>query len=260
MRLELKLSFTGLLGPNGPMPIHFTEYVLDRINHAKDGTLEAFLNIFHHRIYALFFRAWALNQPTVDFEPVSGRRHVHYLRSLNGLGTAPADRRDTVPDLARVFYSGWLGGLSRSPAGLAAILSDFLQVPVALRTFQGMWIDLPNDSRCRVGESRATGVLGATCYVGERIWVVHLKFRIRFGPLTWVAYEKLLPGGAAFRQVADWVRSYLGDELFWEAQLVLREAEVPPCRLGGGVRLGWSTWLGRAEGAGPADDLVTQAA
>ena len=259
-RVELKLSFTGLLGPNGPMPIHFTEYVLDRTNHFKDRTLESFLNIFHHRIYSLFFRAWALNQSTVDFEPITGRRHVHYLRCMIGLGTEDSEGRDHVPDLARIFYSGWLGGLHRSPSGLAAILSDFLQVPVELRTFQGMWLDLPADSRCRLGESRATGVLGATCFAGERSWVVHLKIRIRFGPLRWTEYERLLPGGAAFRQVADWVRSYLGEEFFWEAQMVLRREEIPECRLGGGARLGWSTWLGRPPGSGPAEDLVAQAA
>lgn len=259
-RLDLKLSFTGLLGPNGPMPIHFTEYVLDRVNHFKDGTLAAFLDIFHHRIYTLFYRAWALNQQAVDFEPRSGRRHVHYVRCLVGMGTGSKEQRDSVPDLARLYYSGWLGGLRRSPSGLAAILSDFLQVPVELRTFQGMWVDLPADTRCRLGESRATGVLGSTCYAGERSWVVHLKFRIRFGPLSRAQYESLLPGGAAFQQVTEWVRSFVGDEFFWEAQLLLNRAEVPACCLGQGTRLGWSTWLGEPPAGRPAEDLIVQAA
>jgi type VI secretion system protein ImpH len=259
-RVELKLCFTGLLGPNGPMPLHLTEYVLDRLNHSKDGTLAAFLDIFHHRIYSLFFRAWALNQPTVALEEAGGQRHVHYLRCLVGLGTGGTAGRDSVPDPARIFYGGWLGGLSRSPAGLGAILSDYLSVPAEVRSFQGMWLELPRDSRCQLGHSRTTGVLGATCFAGERIWVVHLKFRIRFGPLGWRQYEGLLPGGNAFRQVAEWVRSYLGDELFWEVQLVLRREDVPECRLGGGVRLGWSTWLGQPAAAREVDDLVAQAA
>lgn len=259
-QVELKLCFTGLLGPNGPMPIHLTEYVLDRRNHSDDRTLEAFLNVFHHRIYSLLYRAWALNQPTVDFEEAGGKKHGHYLRCLMGLGTGGTEQRDSVPDAAPAYYSGWLGGLSRSPSGLAAILSDYLRVPVEVRSFQGMWLDLPHDSRCRLGESLMTGVLGTTCIAGERIWVSHLKFRLRIGPLSWSEYQSHLPQGAAFRQVAEWVRSYLGEELLWEAQLVLRRSEVPVCQLGGGARLGWSAWLGRASGDGDLDDLIAQSA
>ncbi|HWA24638.1 MAG TPA: type VI secretion system baseplate subunit TssG [Lacunisphaera sp.] len=258
-RLDLRLSFTGLLGPNGPMPIHLTEHVLDRRNHHGDRTMEMFLNIFHHRIYTLFFRAWALNQRTVDFESAGGR-HGHYLRCLIGRGTGGAENRDNVSDDARIYYSGWLGNLSRKPAGLAAILADFLRMPVTVHSFQAMWLDLPHDSQCRLGESRATGLLGVSCFAGERIRVSHLKFRIRIGPLDRTNYENLLPTGPAFRQVGEWVRSLVGEELFCEVQLVLRREDVPPCRLGGGVHLGWTTWLGQPDADRDVDDLVAQVA
>jgi type VI secretion system protein ImpH len=241
------------------MPIHLTEYMLDRRNHSKDRTLEMFLNIFHHRIYSLFFRAWALNQRTVDYESASGK-HGQYLRCLIGLGTGGTENRDHVPDDARIYYSGWLGALSRSPAGLAAILADFLGVPVEVHSFQTMWLDLPRDSQCRLGESRATSMIGTSCFAGERIRVSHLKYRIRLGPLERAEYENLLPGGPAFRQLGEWVRSFLGEELFCEAQLVLRRHDVPACRLGGGARLGWTTWLGQPAADRDVDDLVAQVA
>jgi type VI secretion system protein ImpH len=128
-RIDVRLRFTGLLGPNGPMPAHLTEYVMNRARHGNDHTLEAFLNIFHHRYYALLFRAWALNQPTVDFDHGSRHRHRTYLSSLFGLGTNGLADRDSVPDAARLFYGGWLCAQSRSGSGLAAILADFYQVP-----------------------------------------------------------------------------------------------------------------------------------
>ena len=40
--------FFGLFGPNAPLPLHLTEYALDRELNAKDTTLKAFANIFHH--------------------------------------------------------------------------------------------------------------------------------------------------------------------------------------------------------------------
>lgn len=258
-RLEVLLRFTGLLGPNGPMPIHLTEYVIDRKRHHDDTTLEAFLNLFHHRIYSLFFRAWALNHPAVDFDRPDERRHSFYLRSLIGLGTEGTTERDSVPDASRLFFSGWLGGLSRSPEGLASILTGFLGVPTQVENFQGVWMDLPPESKCRLGASRETGTLGSTCFAGDRVWLTHLKFRLRFGPLTSAQVERLLPGGSAHQQIVHWIRHYIGEEFTWDALLVLKRTEIPPCRLGGGVRLGWTTWTGTPAGAGDIEDLVLQA-
>jgi type VI secretion system protein ImpH len=257
-KLEVLLRFNGLLGPNGPLPIHLTEWVMDRKRHFNDPTIGAFLNQFQHRIYTLFFRAWALNQPAVDFDRPDERHHAFYLRSLIGLGTDGTTDRDAVPDATRLFLSGWLGGLSRSPDGLAAILTEFLGVPVQVRSFQGTWLTLPADSRCRLGASPDTGRLGQTCFAGDSIWVSHLKFRLRFGPLTLPQYERLLPGGDAFIQVRDWIRSYIGEEFSWEAQLILRRPHVPPCGLGAGVRLGWTSWLGAPPPDRDVADLIAQ--
>ena len=44
----------GLLGPNGPLPLHLTEYVRERLRHHADPTFARFLDLFHHR-FALFF-------------------------------------------------------------------------------------------------------------------------------------------------------------------------------------------------------------
>jgi len=255
-RLNLKLCFTGLLGPNGPMPMHLTEYILDRKRHSGDPTLEAFLNVFQHRFYSLFFRAWALNQPTVDFEEKGGRRFGHYVACLAGLGSGSAGEMGAVSEVSRHFYSGWISNLGRSPAALGAILADYLGVATQVHSFEGMWLELPDDARCQLGASTSTGLLGSNCIAGDRAWVSHLKFRIRMGPLSWKQYESLLPGGRAFAQVAEWVRSFVAEEFFWDLQLALRADEVPAAQLGGGTRLGWSTWLGRPAGAEVVDDLI----
>ena len=46
-------------------------------------------------------------------------------------------------------------------------------------------------------------------------------------------------------QLGQIVRTYAGPELDFDAQLILRRDEVPPCQLaptGVGARLGWNTW------------------
>lgn len=65
---RLEVLFFGLFGPNGPMPLHLTEYVRDRIRNFDDESLSEFTNIFHHRLLSLFYRAWSDAQPTTHFD------------------------------------------------------------------------------------------------------------------------------------------------------------------------------------------------
>jgi len=58
---RLSSYFFGLLGPNGPLPLHLTEYGRDRLRNAGDATFVRFLDLFHHRLLSLFYRAWAIN-------------------------------------------------------------------------------------------------------------------------------------------------------------------------------------------------------
>lgn len=252
----LSVNFFGMLGPNGPLPLHITEYVRDRMLNAHDTTLTGFLDVFHHRMLSLFYRAWALNQKTVSFDRPEQDRFAVYIGSLFGIGMPSFRRRDAVPDSAKLFYCGHLVAQTRHADGLRSILADYFGTPVEVITFTGEWIPLPPECYCRVGASRATGTLGASAVCGTRTWQCEHKFRIRLGPMGLKDYERLLPVGDSFRRLCDWVRNYANDWLVWDAQLVLKKEEVPPTRLGAGGRLGWNTWML----SGPADrdrgDLV----
>jgi len=74
--------------------------------------------------------------------------------------------------------------------------------------------------------------------------------------MDYARYEALLPGGRSLRELAAWVRFYVGDELGWETQLVLDRREVPAVSLGHSGRLGWSCWLGARPAQKDPDDLV----
>ena len=87
---RLAVRFFGLLGPNGPLPLHLTEYALKRLRHRQGGSLDRtlvwFLDMFHHRMLSLFYRAWANNEPTVSFDRPESDRFATYVGSLAGLG------------------------------------------------------------------------------------------------------------------------------------------------------------------------------
>lgn len=117
--------------------------------------------------------------------------------------------------------------------------------------------------------SRKYGVSEATIYnwkakygdmtvsgVGSRYWECQQKFRIRFGPMGFSDYQRMLPKGESICRLIAWVRNYVGDEMSWDLQLILTAKEVPRISLGKEGQLGWSTWLGSREFEKDMDNLV----
>jgi type VI secretion system protein ImpH len=254
-RLQVRLF--GLLGPNGPLPLHITEFVRERLRHAGDPTLSRFLDLLHHRFLALFYRAWAQAQPHVNRDRPDDDRFAAYLGSFFGVSQKAFRGRDAVPDLAKFFHVGALIRHVRNAEGLGAILQHFFRVPVQIQQFVGHWMSLGPGERTYLNRDGAT--LGSGAVLGRRVWDRQHKFRVRLGPLTLTQYESFLPAGQELKKLVDWVRLYLCFELDWDVHLLLKKQEVPPLMLGRGMRLGWTTWLGRRRAGTDADDLCLDA-
>jgi type VI secretion system protein ImpH len=246
----------GLFGPNGPLPIHLTEYARDRLRNKDDATFARFIDLFHHRMISLFYRAWANAQPTTNFDRPEADRFSVYVGSLFGMAMDSVRGRGAVSDLAKLHYAGPLSCQSRHAGGLEGMIADFFDVPVTVEEFVGQWVDLPEECHLRLGGSPATGSLGLNATVGARIWDCQQKFRIHLGPLDLEDYERLLPRTRSERRLAALVRSYVGEELIWDVNLILKREAVPPLPLGGPGRLGWTTWLTGPPRETDADELT----
>jgi len=159
-----------------------------------------------------------------------------------------------------LHFSGRLALQCKNAEGLGAILGDFFDVPVQIEQFIGHWVAIPEPDCCRLGSSRANGLLGANIVVGKQIWDYQQKFRIRMGPMNFRQYCKLLPGGQSLKKLTAWVRNYIGYELSWDVQLVLKAGEIPVARLGQVGQLGWSAWLCNKPLRRDVDDLILQPA
>ena len=253
---QMFINFFGLLGTNGPMPLSITEYIYDRLQNHKDRTLASFLDLFNHRMISLFYRAWACNQQNVSHDRPEDDRFAVYIGSLYGIGQDSFRNRDAVPDVGKLHYSGRLTCQTKNVEGLREILQDYFKIAVDIEQFIGQWINIPHEHYCRLGESIKNAKLGSTLVIGSRVWECQQKFRIRFGPMLFSEYLRMLPDGDSIRRLIAWVKNYVGDELSWELQLILSATEVPSICLGKMGRLGWSIWLKSREFEKDADDLV----
>src|SRR5262245_46212450 len=145
---RMSVAFGGLFGPQGPLPLHLTEYARDRIINSADPTFARFLDVFHHRMLSLVYRAWADAQPTVQFDRPQSDRFIAYVGSLGGVGAEAFQNRDAMPDLAKHYFAGRLACHTRHAEGLQAMLSEFFRLPIRLVEFVGRWLPLPADCRC----------------------------------------------------------------------------------------------------------------
>jgi type VI secretion system protein ImpH len=182
---------------------------------------------FHHRMVSLFYRAWADAQPTVSFDRPETDRFNVYVGARSVLGMPSLWNRDAAPDLAKFHYAGRLACQTRNPEGLASDSGRFFQVAGGVETFVGHWLPWMNPAAAgwvkrRDRSARPDGG-HRRAGVGLPVQVSHCHWPDELGGVSAVFARQ--------RQLAPlvaWVRNYIGDELLWDVNLVLRKEEVPP--------------------------------
>jgi predicted component of type VI protein secretion system len=76
------------------------------------------------------------------------------------------------------------------------------------------------------------------------VGLVSTSFGSSWARWAWRNFSAFCPAAPVCGGLVDWVRNYVGDELLWDVNLILRKEEVPP--LASWARksqLGWTTWL-----------------
>jgi type VI secretion system protein ImpH len=245
----------GLLGPNGALPLHLTEYARERALHHADPTFQRFLDMLTHRFALLFYRAWAEAQPAVSLDRTGNKAYFNRLGSLVGIGLPSLQDRDALPDASKLHFAGRLARQTRDAEGLLAWCRSEFDVPVVVEQWTGQWMQLAKAERSRLGR-RGGAALGQSAVLGGSVWDVQHKFRITLGPLRLEQYRRFLPGGADLARLRDLVRTWVGIEFAWDLKLILMCKEVPTLNLGARrVPLGRATWLGHYQRTRDADDL-----
>jgi type VI secretion system protein ImpH len=185
-----------------------------------------------------------------------------------GLATDGLRKRQSVDDETFAYFSGHYAHQPRCAVSLEALLADYFEAPVEVIQFQGRWITLALEERTSMpSKEHPKGRncrLGVDAIVGARVWNMPTKFRVRIGPLSYPRFCGFMPGGKDHERLSDLVRTYVGPELTFDIQPVLRRDEVPPGKLkatpAAAFRLGWNAWSGKQPHKADADQAVFRSA
>ncbi len=276
---KMTVTFFGMFGPIGALPLHYTEMILERAA-KKDRVLLEFLDLFNHRLISLFYRAWEKYQFWIVGERAllqerlatqAGEEQLRafvldqrplldplgqILLSLVGLGS-PATRysvpmrdrlepRTEISDQTWRFYAGLLSLRNRPAVNLERMLSDHFGLQFKLQSLCGRWLQLERQDQTRLSRGGNTK-LGQETVAGRKVWEVQGKFRLCIGPLSYDQFCSFLPIGHAHQPLTQMTRFYVGQHLDFDLDLQLLTSEIPKLRCGDrtgiGARLGWNSWL-----------------
>jgi len=282
----MTVTFMGLTGPSGVLPRHYTEMLM-RARDARGPeryVARDWFDLFNHRLISLFYRAWTkyrfwLTYERGEYAQPDPDLFTESLYSLIGLGSRSLRNRlrvavrpprervlARVDDLVLLYYGGLLAHRPRCAVSLERLLEDYFGIPVRVLQFQGQWLRLDPESQSQVGVEAGNNHLGVNIVVGERVWDVRGKIRIRLGPLTHERFVSFFPDQSPvpdrkdFFKLMHLVRLYVGPELKVDVQLVLKASEIPRCRMlqsgGKGPRLGWNSWFSSRPMPRDSEDAV----
>ena len=256
-RWHMPIGFMGLTGSTGVLPFHYTEILFQRLK-MRDESLKSFLDLFNHRIIALFFQSGVKYRLPLAYERqklIQQRRerldsHTHAILSLLGLGTDHLLDQLTIHHESLVYFAGLLSQRTRPANGLRQLLAYYFDVPVEVQEFVGEWHELIDDVRSRLpypGNPKGQNAcLGRSAILGGKGWFAQGKIRVLIGPLNAEQFKRFAPGTTTLRRLNEVVKLYSGSEL--ETEYVLRVARqhiprriqlcqnTPPT-------VGWDTWL-----------------
>jgi type VI secretion system protein ImpH len=242
----------GLFGPQGPLPLHLTNHARDRLRREGDSTFADFCDVFHHRMIAFFYRAWASARPTVGQDRPETDRFARRLGALAGAAEPSHVESQGVPERLTLYAAGLMVMQTRPPEALARVVMLFFRVPARVEEFVGAWLDIPPRERSRLGSAR----LGVDAVAGIRSYQRAHRFRLVLGPLGLQAFRRFLPDGGALPVLKAIAAFSAGLDRDFDVQLLLTREAVPTACLDGATRLGWTSWLATRERLRDADDLV----
>jgi type VI secretion system protein ImpH len=274
------------------LPRHYTELLLTLAREAKGEekfALRDWLDLFNHRMISLFYRSATKYRFYVPYERgqsfhTQPDAFTQSLFCLIGLGMPGLRQRlrvivhkpeeepsrekplAQIDDLALIHFAGLLSKRTRNAWGLGALLKNYFRLPFEVVQFQGQWLLLDKASQSCMSPNGDNCQLGVNIIAGEKVWDVQGKIRIRLGPLNYQQFQDWLPDQTpqpprkAFFLLCHLVRLYVGIELDFEVQLILRAEDVPECQMaegpGLGPRLGWNTWIRSGPFPRDAEDSV----
>lgn len=256
----MNVNFMGLIGPKGVLPDWYNSHALS-CDLKKDHVFTDFLDLFHHRLISLFYRAWKKYRLVENYNGEGGDDISNILECLAGAGDSEKAAAPGFFDHARkrlIFFCGLVARTVPTVAAIETVIGHAVGGPVRVEQFVERTIPVHRHDRTRLGRRNSTLKGDALC--GANIRDVSSFFRVNIGPLPWKQYMAFSPGSRNLEMVRELVAHLAGIEYEFGLHLLIRGKEIPALGLGSrgkGPKLGRTATLRRPHRPHPRDINLT---
>ena len=229
---KMSVNFMGLIGPKGVLPDWYNSYA-QHCGHKKDHTFTDFLDMFHHRVISLFYRAWKKYRLVENYSADGADAISTVLGSLAGAGEREKAAAPEFFGHARhrlTYFCGLVARTVPTVAAIESLVAHAVGAPVKVEQFVERTLPVHRQDRTRLGRRNSTLKGDALC--GGKIRDAGSYFRVKIGPLSWQQYMVFIPGSRNLEMVQELVAYLAGIEYEFELHLVIRGQEIPALGLG----------------------------
>jgi type VI secretion system protein ImpH len=255
----LTVNFLGLAGIQGPLPMPYTEFLIERLRQ-KDTNLKDFLDIFNHRLASFWHRMRKkIVLGIAQVQPEKTPAGKSFL-DLVGIGPPLLRNRLAVSDQALLSYAPAFWKRPRSLIGLQRMLRSYFGMPIVVSQFQGGWQIAQERDWTRIG-TRELGqhqVLGKSAVLGRRSWDQTAGIVLHIPSLTYEKYRRFRQETTLeYTTLRDLTYFYVGLSQRIQVVFSVQRDQIDPTRLNRQFGLGHNTWMTRGTGKGfPKDPEI----
>ncbi len=254
--LDLHVSFLGLYGPASPLPVYYTERVIQ--NSEADHPSRDFMDVFNHRMISLLQRCWDKYRYYCQYRDKGKDRYSRWFLSIAGIDV---ERVSQLSELRWHRLMPMVGILSNNVGSadlLARLIKYYFRLyRVEIKPWVARTVRIPADQCNSMGLAHCQ--MGSSLVLGEDIQDCSGKFELHLYGLSHRQYRRFLPGNPHYREVLGLVQ--LTQKVPLEFDLHLHpQQEATDLFLTAAIeqqQLGWSAVLGDSQGFEPTKVCVT---
>ncbi len=258
----MQVSFMGLTGVNGSLPIYATEELLFAI-HYNEFALRNFYDLFNHRAISFYHLAQRKYRVFLDYETTRRQSNTLEadaftvaLQSLIGTTTSqneqtPSPDKIVHPDTF-LYYDFLLSSEIHSAQGLQDLLTDYFfsnhsHISIQILELQEKQLNLPTTQQLKLPSTSDINAqfnqLGVDTMLGESYTECQSHFRIRISPLDDDWLLQFLPTGRGYTALVELTKHYISPQLSFDIELIKAYASTHDLYLNSDnpARLGWNT-------------------
>jgi type VI secretion system protein ImpH len=192
-RMRVTSTFMGLYGSVSPLPPHYVEKIALDDYQGGPQPVRELLDVFHHRLLALTYRAWTKYRFSVMYRKKGTDAFTRRMFCAVGID-GMKDAETALDRFLHLRYASILASKSRSVRGLTVVLEDlFGHMGVSVDQFIGHWTLIEKPNRNKLGLMNHQ--LGESLTIGRYVYDGTGRFNVVLGPLSYDDYLSFLPGG-----------------------------------------------------------------